>query len=362
MPTDVKPLNIEPESKDHEITVSIIVPMRNEEKHIARCLESIMANDFPREQMEIIVADGSSDDRSREIVNRLTKRYPQIRLIDNPKRVVSPGLNAAILISRGQYIVRMDAHSEYPPDYIAACVRELNKGKADVVGGRLITQPGAKTAAARAIALISQHPFGVGNSGFRLGWQGRYVDTVPFGAFHRDVFERVGLFRESLVRHQDFEMNARIRHSGGKIFLSPEISLTYYNLATLAQWLKRSFRDPLWVGRAWMRYPITFCWRHGAPLALLLGLLVPLLLSPIFRFAPLLSLATAVLYLVFMLGSSIYIATRHGLKLLPILTFLFVSLHLLYGFGVLTGILTAFTLPKESASVSSPCERMLEAS
>jgi glycosyltransferase involved in cell wall biosynthesis len=346
--------------QSNPITVSIVIPMRNEEKRIAGCLNSILANTFPKEEMEIIVADGRSLDRSHEIVEKLAARHPQIRLIDNPKRIVPAGLNAAISLSRGRYIIRMDAHSEYPSDYVSACVRELESGVADVVGGRLITRPGSDTAVARAIALVSQHPFGVGNSGFRLGWQGRFVDTVPFGAFRHEVFERVGLFRESLVRHQDFEMNARIREAGGRIFLSPNVSLTYYNLPTLSKWLQRTFRDPLWVGRAWMRYPRTFCWRHGAPLALLLTIVLPLLLKPVSSIMPALSVATLSLYIFGALGSSLQIALRHGTKLLPILAFLFVSLHLLYGIGLLSGILTYFVIPREQLSFSTSTQPAFE--
>lgn len=348
------------EMKETPITVSIVIPMRNEEKRIASCLNSILANDFPKNEMEIIVADGRSEDRSRQIVEEFANRHPQIRIIDNPKRIVPPGLNAAISVSRGRYIIRMDAHSVYPRDYVSACVRELESGIADVVGGRLITRPGADTAVGRAIALVSQHPFGVGNSGFRLGWQGRYVDTVPFGAFRREVFEGVGLFRESLVRHQDFEMNARIREAGGRIFLSPTISLTYYNLPTLSKWLQRTFRDPLWVGRAWMRYPITFCWRHGAPLALLLAVMIPLFLSSTFPFMLIISLATLSLYLLGALASSLQIALRHGIKLLPIAALLFVSLHLLYGIGLLSGLLTYFVVPRERLAFSSPAQPVLK--
>src|SRR5579884_3115021 len=122
--------------KEKPIIVSIVIPMRNEEKRIAGCLNSILANDFPKDELEIIVADGRSEDRSREIVEKLAEHNPQIRLIDNPRRIVPSGLNAAIALARGRYIIRMDAHSEYPSDYVSACVRELESGVADVVGGR----------------------------------------------------------------------------------------------------------------------------------------------------------------------------------------------------------------------------------
>src|SRR5690348_13414836 len=129
------------------ITVSVIIPMRNEERYISRCLNSILENDFPRQELEIIVADGRSTDKSRKIVAEFAREHSQIRLIDNPGKVVPTGLNTAIRQSRGRYIIRMDAHSEYPPNYISSCVRELEKGNADVVGGRLVTRPGAQTLA-----------------------------------------------------------------------------------------------------------------------------------------------------------------------------------------------------------------------
>ena len=343
------------------ITVSVIIPMRNEERYIGRCLNSILENDYPKQQIEILVADGRSADRSRETVAEIARRHPQIKLIDNGRLVVPTGLNAAIRQSKGRYIIRMDAHAEYPRNYISACVRELDKGNADVVGGRLITQPGATTLAGKAIALLSQHPFGVGNSGFRLGWKGRYVDTVPFGAFRREVFDRVGLFREGLIRHQDFEMNSRIRQSGGKIFLSPDISLTYYNLPSIPKLLRRAFRDGLWVGRAWVRYPMTFCYRHCAPLALLLALTIPLLLSRVIPFGKDLSLFVALVYLVLLLASSAHIAIRHGLRMLTIMPLLFIGFHTACGIGLLSGLLSAFTISRDDEKLSSTPHSVAEA-
>ena len=342
------------------ITVSVIIPMRNEERYIGRCLNSILQNDYPKREIEILVADGRSTDRSREIVAEIARRHSQVRLIDNPGLVVPTGLNAAIRQSSGRYIIRMDAHSEYPPNYISSCVHELEKGNADVVGGRLITRPGAQTLIAQAIALLSQHPFGVGNSGFRLGWQGRYVDTVPFGAFRREVFDRVGLFREGLIRHQDFELNARIRNSGGRIFLSPDIFLTYYNLPSISKLFSRAFRDGLWVARAWIRYPITFCYRHCAPLALFLALALPLLFSPAIPFMPYVSLALASAYVLLLVASSIHIGLHHGLRMLTVMPLLFLGFHAACGIGLLCGLLTSGAMARDDQRLS-PKDSVAEA-
>lgn len=330
-----------------EITASVIIPMRNEEKYIGKCLQSILANDFPKSQYEVLVVDGASTDRSRAIAEEMAPWFGSLRILDNPKAIVPTAMNTAIRASRGRYIVRMDAHTEYPADYISACVRELNKGVADVVGGRLITRPGADTLIARAIALMTQHPFGVGNSAFRISSSAREVDTVPFGAFRKEVFDKVGLFQESLVRHQDFEMNARIRAAGGRILLDPSIQPTYYNVPTFRKFMRQGYLNGVWMGRSWTRYPVCFCWRHAAPLAFVCSLLVPLLVSLVISRAALASAAILIVYLLAAVISSAHIASRHGMGYFAILPLLFLSYHMIYGLSTIWGFLTFFTIPAE---------------
>lgn len=329
------------------ITASIIIPMRNEEKYIGKCLQSILANDFPKNQYEVLVIDGASTDRSRAIVDQMSPWFQNLRLIDNPRGIVPTGLNAAIRASRGRYIIRMDAHTEYAENYISACVRELQRSRADVVGGRLITRPGADTLTAHAIALMTQHPFGVGNSAFRIDSPAREVDTVPFGAFRREVFDKVGLFRESLVRHQDFEMNARIRAAGGKILLDPSIRPTYYNVPTFRKFMRQAYLNGIWMGRSWTRYPVCFCWRHAAPLGFVSALIVPLLASVVFPKAALLTAMILAVYVLAALFSSVHIASRNGVRFLAVLPLLFLSYHVIYGLSTVWGLLTFFTIPPE---------------
>lgn len=336
------------------LRASVIIPMRNEEKYIRKCLETILANDFPKSDYEVIVVDGASTDRSRAIVEEMTPWFSSLRIIDNPQGIVPTGLNAAIRVARGRYIVRMDAHTEYPSGYISACVRELEKGTADVVGGRLITRPGADTLTANAIALMTQHPFGVGNSAFRINSAAREVDTVPFGAFRREVFEQVGLFRESLVRHQDFELNARIRAAGGKILLDPAIQPTYYNVPTFRKFMRQAFLNGVWLGRSWTRYPVCFCWRHAAPLGFVSSLLVPLIATFEIPKAILFTIAILFVYLSASLISSVHIAAKNGARYLAALPALFLSYHLVYGFSTIWGLLTFYTIPIEKAA-NLPC-------
>ncbi len=150
-------------------TVSIVIPMRNEERYIDRCLQSVLANDFPRELYEILIIDGDSTDRSRRIAEEVSSRHSNIRLLDNPDKIVPIGLNQAIRQARGRYIIRMDAHTEYPSDYVQNCVSELERVGAANVGGRCITRPGGNSLTAKSIALLTQTRAGVGNAAYRLG-------------------------------------------------------------------------------------------------------------------------------------------------------------------------------------------------
>ncbi|HVH69056.1 MAG TPA: glycosyltransferase family 2 protein [Gemmatimonadales bacterium] len=216
--------------------VSIIVPCRNEAQHIGRCLQSIMEGDYPAEQLEVLVVDGRSDDGTREIVEEYTARYPMLRLLDNPKRITPVALNIGVHAARGDVVMRMDAHVVYPRDYVASLVAALEESGADCVGGVIETLPLDQTPIARAIALGLSHPFGVGNAYFRIGSrQRRWADAVSFGCYRREVFDRIGLFDEDLVRNQDDEFDLRLFKHGGRILLVPEVVCSYYARRSLRQ-------------------------------------------------------------------------------------------------------------------------------
>ena len=162
--------------------VSLILPCRNEESHIAACLDSLLASTYPRDDLELIVVDGDSDDRTRDIVARYAERHVCIRLLDNPKRIVPTALNIGIRAATGDVILRADAHALYPPEYVPRLVAALLASGADNVGGCVVTLPSDDSATASAIATALSHPFGVGNSWFRIGRARtpRWVDTVPY--------------------------------------------------------------------------------------------------------------------------------------------------------------------------------------
>jgi glycosyltransferase involved in cell wall biosynthesis len=313
--------------------------MRNEEEYIVNCLDSIFANDFPREKYEVLVADGDSTDRSRELILQKAAIFDNIKLLRNKQKIVPIGLNEAIRQARGRYIIRLDAHCEYPPTYIRECVNELERTGAANVGGRCVTQPGAHTPIARAIALLTQIRAGVGNSAYRIGAGDRYVDTVPFGAFRREIFDKIGLYREDLVRNQDYELNARIRKHGGRIFLSSKIHFIYYNSPTAARFMRQGVLNGFWNALCWRQYPVAFCWRHAVPAAFVGTLLGSLLLGTFF--SPIMSLFFAIsgLYVAIALTAAFQIGMNsHDWRAALLAPGLMFTYHFVYGLGTLVGL------------------------
>lgn len=223
--------------------VSIVMPCRNEEGHVEQALRDALAQQRDGYEVEVLVAVGPSKDRTAEIVKRMAAQHPAIRYVDNPAGVVPHGLNAAIRAARGTYIVRMDAHSRYPADYVAVLVPALDRLKADNVGGVWETLPANESNEAWAIAQVLSSKLGVGNAHFRLGTEGeRAVDTVPYGCFRRELFDRLGYFDEELVRNQDDEHNGRIIRAGGRIMLLPQVRIQYFARDRVAK-LWRMYRE-----------------------------------------------------------------------------------------------------------------------
>ena len=210
--------------------ISVIVPVRNEERYVAACLQSILAGDYPHEFMEILVVDGQSDDRTAEIVRGICARHPAVQLLSNPARVVPHAMNVGIRAARGALIVRIDAHAHYGPNYLRELVTWMDKLQADNVGGVLEAHPATRAAQAVAVAAIISHPFGVGAAPYRMRSADAAaieVDTVPFGCYRREIFDRIGLFDERFIRNQDDELNGRLKKAGGRIFLLPHVRINY---------------------------------------------------------------------------------------------------------------------------------------
>ncbi len=327
-------------TQEMNIMVSVIVPVRNEEKYIAECMESILSQSYPKEDLEVLLVDGQSEDNTRKIISSYCERYPYIRLLDNPYRTAPRALNTGIKASRGNIIIRLDAHTYYDKDYIARCVETLNDEKIDAcnVGGPIVTLPGDGTLTAKAIALATSHPFGVGNSKFRTSCEPRYVDTVPFGAFKREIFDEVGLFNEYLLRNQDVELNSRIRKSGKRIYLSPGIKSFYYNRPDLKALWRQNFNNGMWniFTNALSKGSLSI--RHFIPLIFVLSLIGSALMILINPAGYLLTAFVLISYLAANIFFSLKICRRNGLKLLPALVLSFAALHFSYGLGSVWGL------------------------
>jgi glycosyltransferase involved in cell wall biosynthesis len=319
---------------------SVIVPCRNEEKHIARCLDSILANDYPKDRMEILVLDGLSEDRTREIVARYSERYPMIRLVENPEKNIPAAMNLGIQTARGETILKMDAHSMFQRDHISLCMAYQEKFGAENVGGVWKMVPGADTAVAQAIVLGMGHRFGSGNAKIKVGAsQPTWSDSAAFGCFKRELFSRIGLFDERLSGGSDMDMNIRIRAAGGRILLVPQIVVNYYADPTLKKFWKHNFADGIWTSYVMKFGRKAWSWRHWIPLVFVLSLLGSLALAAFFPVLLWLGLGIAGLYAATSLAVSLQITLRErDFTQLLLLPGVFAVRHFAHGAGALFGL------------------------
>jgi glycosyltransferase involved in cell wall biosynthesis len=288
--------------------------------------------------MEILVVDGMSTDGTRDIVTGYTRQHPSVRLLDNARLTTPAGLNVGVQEASGDIIIRVDAHASYPADYVSKLVAWLQRSDADNVGGVVLTRPGSAGAMARAIACALSHPFGVGNSHFRIGaGRPRYVDTVPFGCYRRSVFERVGLFDEELIRNQDDEFNMRLIRAGGRILLVPDIKVEYAARDTLVKVARMTYQYGLFKPLAAAKLGGVFTLRQLVPPAFLAILSALVLGSP---WWPALrgGLAGVVgLYLVSNVLAATSTRSPVGITSRSLMCLVFPTLHLSYGLGYLIG-------------------------
>lgn len=318
--------------------VSIICPVRNEEQYIAACLEALLSQTYNNDQIEILVVDGMSDDRTRDIVREFRSKYKNVHLIDNPQKIVPYALNAGIERACGNYILRMDGHAKAAPDYVEKCVAALDKNGAQGVGGPIITINDSDTG--KAISLAMSSTFGVGNSRFRTSDdQECFVDSLAFTAYKRDIFSKYGLFDEELVRCQDDEFNFRIRKLGGKILLTPEIKSWYYPRSSFMKLWRQYFGYGYWKVRLFQKHFWMMRARHFAPAAFLCTLACLLILSVFSSKAFLLFLSFAAIYLISSILAAAKICYRDKTTKLYKLLAAFYILHFSYGAGFLWGLI-----------------------
>lgn len=309
------------------------MPCRNERDHIGRCLHSLLKARYPRKRLEVLVVDGRSSDGTRQIVETLRRRYPILRLLDNPRRIVPAALNIGIRAAAGEIILRMDAHAFCAPDYIRRCVNLLETSGADSVGG--LQRAVGNDYISHAIAIAMTTPFGAGDAHYRYAKKEMWVDTVYLGAWRKETWKRLGGFREDLPVNQDYEFNYRLRRSGGRILLSPRLRVWYRVRPSMRTLALQYFRYGFWRARTVLLHPGSLRWRHLAAPFLLIGTIGSLSLWP--QAGPR-ALLLPCLYAAADLAASLGAALSRGLRYLPILPWIYGVIHFSWGIGFLAGL------------------------
>ncbi|MCC7308402.1 MAG: glycosyltransferase family 2 protein [Acidobacteria bacterium] len=318
--------------------VSVIMPVRNEAEHIAIGLGSIADQTYPRDKVEIIVADGMSDDGTREVVHKMARELSlNIHILDNPKRTAPSGLNVALDRATGDIIIRVDGHCELASDYVANCVALLEANRADGVGGPIETVGSGTVSESIAIAMGTK--FGVGGAAFRtVDDREMYTDTVAFPGYKRETIERVGRFDEELVRNQDDEYNYRIKELGGSILLSPSIRSRYFSRNSVHLLSRQYFQYGYWKVRVLQLHPGQMSARQFVPFVFVFTLL-SLGLTSLFSGIALYGLLAVVLVYGLLNAIASIVAGKGKIRCIPLIGLSFLALHVSYGLGSMVGLI-----------------------
>lgn len=335
--------------------VSVICPVYNEEKYIEKCINSILQQDYPKDNLEVLLVDGISKDKTRDIIQEYANTYPFIKLLDNPKQIVPTAMNIGIRAAKGDVIIRLDAHSIYPNNYFSVLVYQLYNLRATNVGGVWNTIPANDSTVCKSIAYATSSSFGMGNALYRIGGSKeiQQVDTVPYGCYTKEIFYEIGFFDEELVRNQDDEFNGRIIKNGGKIFLIPDLVIDYFGRDSIKKTVKMFYQYGLFkplVNKKLGR-PTTI--RQFFPLFFLCGIVFGGVFSLFLQPIRIIYLAVLALYL--LIGVTIGIKKSIQYKdfgIVLVLPFVFLCIHLSYGWGYLIGLFKVLFKQKFTVKVN----------
>lgn len=312
--------------------VTVAMPAYNEEKYIEACIASVQAQDYPKDRIEILVADGRSTDRTREILAQLAAHDPRIRVIDNPERLQAAGLGRLVKQAQGDVIVRMDVHCEYAPDYVRKCVETLERTGADNVGGAQRAK--AKSLFQRALCAALASPLGVGGAKYRSADAEGFVDTVFLGAFRRRVFETVGLWDPKAITNEDAELNQRILDNGGQIYLSRDIVVHYFPRDTFKALAKQYFKYGRGRARTLLKLGTFPTLRPLLPFFMTTGAATLVAVPPLW---PLATTAFAT-YALATGAEAVRVGRKVGALSIPLVWAMFPILHLSHGAGFAAGL------------------------
>lgn len=323
-------------------SVSIIVPCYNEQATIAKLLAAIYAQTYPVSALEVLIADGMSEDSTRQVIASFSTAHPDltIHLVDNPARIIPAGLNRALKKASGGIIIRLDGHSLPYPDYVERCVADLEAGLGVNVGGVWEIHPGSDGWVAASIAAAAANPLGVGDALYRHATKPASVDTVPFGAFKRELLATNGFFDETLLTNEDYEFNARIRRSGGVIWLDPTIRSVYFARSRFRDLAVQYWRYGFWKFQMLRRYPATLRWRQALPPLFIIGLILGLILTAFLKMIRIPFFLICLAYPTVLLIAGIFTAFKQKkIYLILGLPLAIATMHLSWGSGFLWGMI-----------------------
>lgn len=317
--------------------VSVLLPVRNEALYIKQCLQAVFDQTYPIDKIEILIADGMSTDSTRELILKLMQHDNRIKIFDNFGKIVPIGLNILIPEAKGDVIIRVDGHTRIAPDYVNQCVLALSVSGADNVGGRMIAM--GSNPFGEAVAVATSIPFGIGGGRFHHSEKMEWVDTVYMGAWYKDLFRKIGLFDEELVRDQDDEFNYRLRALGGKILLSPLIKSVYSVRSKPRTLWKQYFQYGFWKVRVLQKHPRQMSLRQFIPPLFVLSIWLAFLLTLFLSWGWLFLVGLLGAYLLANLSASYLAAKGKNFRTFCLLPPTFTIIHISYGLGFLLGLI-----------------------
>lgn len=310
------------------LLVTIAIPVLNEARLLPGLLDCLRAQTWPRRAMQIIVADGGSDDATVAIAQAAARDFPDFDLVPNPGRSAAAGLNLALSLAKGGYFLRLDARSRPAEDYVARCVAHLTTGDWAGVGGAQIAV--GRTASDRAIALALNHPLGAGGPRYRRAGASCESETLYLGAYPTWQLQKIGGWDDHFVANEDYELNTRLREAGGKLLVASDVRVQYVARDSLRALARQYARYGAWRVATWRKHPQAMRPRHLAPAAWTAGLAAGLLLAPI---SPWLLWAMTLPYLLAITLAATVLAAGHGWRLWPRIWLAFPAMHLSWGAG-----------------------------
>lgn len=336
-------------------TASIVIPCRNESRHIETCVRSMLAQQPPDGGFEVIVADGMSDDGTREILQRLATEDRRLRVVDNPERVTPCGMNHGVAAARGRYVAIAGAHNRYAPDYVRQCIAVLEQTDADNVGGAVICE--GRTRLQRAVAAAHHSAFGAGGARWHnIDYEG-IADTVFGGMYRRDVFDRIGGFDPELIRNQDDEFNLRLTRAGGKIWQSPRVRSWYHPRETIGGLFQQYFQYGYWKVRVIRKHRLPASVRHLVPATFVLAVVILPLAAVAWPLAGAAWLALVTTYFTTTIIAAIHGARRFGWSLFWLMPLVFACYHVGYGLGFVVGVIDMLSARRAPRTFSSSITR-----